>query len=169
TGRSSSNDEHATELLRRIRTKSGSAVSGPPTDAVPSFHLPPGWTWSRLCDLGEFCGGSTPSMARPEFWNGTIPWVSPKDMKTDRVTKTELAISHTALEKSRIRLIPPNSVLIVARSGILRRTLPVAVNDVQCTVNQDLKVLIPHLPEMADYLRLMLRGHQSLILRELVK
>jgi type I restriction enzyme S subunit len=168
-GTQDSTDESASELLRRVKIKAGSDVYGPPTNAVPSVQLPRRWCWCRLCDLGEFCGGATPSMARREYWNGTIPWVSPKDMKSDRIKNTELAISHTALEESRIRLIPRNSVLIVARSGILRRTLPVAVNDVQCTVNQDLKVLTLHLPEMADYLRLMLKGHEGLILRELVK
>ena len=36
-----------------------------------------------------------------------------------------------------------NSVIMVIRSGILKHTLPVAVNKVPITVNQDLKVFIP--------------------------
>ena len=40
-------------------------------------------------------------------------------------------------------MVPVNSVIMVIRSGILKHTLPVAINAVPITVNQDLKVFIP--------------------------
>ena len=40
-------------------------------------------------------------------------------------------------------MVPINSVIMVIRSGILKHTLPVAINAVPITVNQDLKVFIP--------------------------
>ena len=43
--------------------------------------LPNGWVWIRFGELGGFPGGGTPSKERPDFWDGQIPWVSPKDMK----------------------------------------------------------------------------------------
>lgn len=33
--------------------------------------------------LKSVAGGGTPSTDNPAYWNGTIPWVSPKDMKSD--------------------------------------------------------------------------------------
>ena len=38
-----------------------------------------------------------------------------------------------------------------------------------CTVNQNLKVLIPYVLRIDEYLRIVLRGYESVILRELVK
>lgn len=38
-----------------------------------------------------------------------------------------------------------------------------------CTVNQDLKVLIPYVAGMHEYLRILLKGHEAVILRDLVK
>ena len=39
--------------------------------------------WARLplARCVRVVGGGTPSKANPLFWNGTFPWVSPKDMK----------------------------------------------------------------------------------------
>ncbi|MDP9349754.1 MAG: restriction endonuclease subunit S, partial [Gemmatimonadota bacterium] len=109
-------------------------------------------------DLGEWVGGGTPSKQEAAYWtHGTVPWVSPKDMKTPVILETEDRITEAAVQNSATRLIPPGSVLVVTRSGILQRTVPVAVNQVAVTLNQDLKALVPNglvLPQfVADYIR----------------
>lgn len=106
--------------------------------------LPRGWTWRSLGELGTWTGGGTPSKSRAEFWTGgTIPWVSPKDMKVDIVGLTEDAITPDAVDQSSTKRVPTGSVLMVMRSGILRHTFPVAVNDREVTLNQDLRALTP--------------------------
>jgi restriction endonuclease S subunit len=46
----------------------------------------------RLRDLGEWSGGKTPSKANAAYWtNGTVPWVSPKDMKVDEIISLSIA------------------------------------------------------------------------------
>ena len=132
-------------------------------------NSPPNWLWLRFEWLGDVFGGHTPSMSRGDYWNGTVPWVSPKDMHVKQITGAEMHVTEKALTETRLRLVAPGSLFFVTRSGILKRTLPVAVNTVPCVVNQDLKVLTPHRSEMTPYLRLMLRGHEAMILRELVK
>src|SRR5256885_5444033 len=37
----------------------------------------------------DFLSGGTPSMDRAEYWGGSIPWVSAKDMKRFRLDDTE--------------------------------------------------------------------------------
>ncbi|ORJ53701.1 restriction endonuclease subunit S [Geothermobacter hydrogeniphilus] len=97
-----------------------------------------------LKDLGRWFGGGTPSKRVPAYWeNGTIPWVSPKDMKVDYIKGAEDSITEKAVEESTTNLLPAGSVLVVTRSGILRHTFPVAVVDVPVTINQDLKALVP--------------------------
>ena len=88
-------------------------------------------------------GGGTPSKSKEEYWNGDIPWISSKDMKSDMISDSQIRITNLGLDNSSAKLVPMNSVIIVIRSGILKHTLPVAINTVPVTVNQDLKVFIP--------------------------
>lgn len=106
--------------------------------------MPDGWRWEPLSDLGSWCGGGTPSKARAEFWtDGTVPWVSPKDMKRPLIDSSEDQITEEAIAGSSAKLVRAGSVLCVMRSGILRHTFPVAVNTVDVTLNQDMRALTP--------------------------
>jgi len=132
----------------------------------PQTSLPAGWTWTCLADLGEWRGGGTPSKSEPKFWQGgTIPWVSPKDMKSPRIRSSGDLITPSAIAGSAAKMIPEGSVLVVTRSGILERTLPVAVAVVPVTVNQDLKALIPANGIDPSYVALALRAFEHEILR----
>ena len=108
------------------------------------WRLPEGWVWTRLGGLGSWTGGGTPSKSNPDYWRGgSIPWVSPKDMKSDVIGETEDSITEDAVAGSATKYVPAGSVLMVMRSGILRHTFPVAINDRTVTVNQDLRALTP--------------------------
>lgn len=116
------------------------------------------WTSVPLKDLGSWSGGGTPSKSKHAYWeDGTIPWVSPKDMKTDHIVDSEDHITQAAVEESTAKLIPAGSVLIVTRSGILSHTLPVALTTVPVTVNQDLKSLTPREGVLPEYVTWALR------------
>ena len=102
------------------------------------------WRQVTLGDIGKWQGGGTPSKSNESFWaDGTIPWVSPKDMKTLRIDAAQDRITEDAVRNSSAKLIPAHSVAVVTRSGILERTLPVAILQVEAAVNQDLKVVTP--------------------------
>ena len=34
----------------------------------------------RISELGEVVGGGTPSTKNENFWGGSIPWITPKDL-----------------------------------------------------------------------------------------
>jgi type I restriction enzyme S subunit len=92
--------------------------------------------------VGEICqfkGGGTPSKSKPEYFTGDIPWVSPKDMKSLYIVTSQDKITKQAIEESSTSLIPKGAVLMVVRSGILKSKLPVAINKVEVTINQDMK------------------------------
>ncbi|GGK71032.1 restriction endonuclease type I, S subunit [Sphaerisporangium melleum] len=106
--------------------------------------LPSGWERVPLGDLGTWYGGGTPSKARADFWdNGSVPWLSPKDMGTDVILKTQDHITEVAVESSAVRLVPAGSVAIVVRSGILERKLPIGLVPFATTLNQDMKAVVP--------------------------
>lgn len=173
-------DEPASELLNRIDAEKKRLVTAkvirqnkakaPPLDAKRPCDLPKsGWIWVSLIQVGRISGGMTPSMAKPDYWGGTVCWLSPKDIKSDQVSESELKITELGLSETRLEAYPIGSLFIVARSGILKRTLPVAINQKPAAANQDMKVLVPFLPGMERYLQIMLRGFEGFILSELVK
>lgn len=104
--------------------------------------IPSGWKTVRLGEICDFFHGGTPSKAVPKYWVGNIPWVSPKDMHSTVIHDTIDHISGAAIRESSTRLAPSGALLIVARSGILARTVPIAVADVPVAFNQDIKVLV---------------------------
>jgi type I restriction enzyme S subunit len=174
-----SEDDPASELLKRIKAEKEKLISDkklkkekelPPVkeEEIP-FEIPENWVWCRLGEIGKITGGGTPSMANDDYWNGNIPWVSPKDMWTEFVYDTEMKLTKRGIDKSTANIIPEGSLLIVGRSGILKRKLPVAINKVECTVNQDMKVIIPYIISMNRYLQLMLFGLEKIILTDFVK
>lgn len=86
-----------------------------------------GWEETTLGEVVSFKGGGTPSTERSSYWNGDIPWVSPKDMKSAEIGDSIDKITSEAIENSAASLIPEEAILIVVRSGILARTVPVAI------------------------------------------
>ena len=119
------------------------------------FELPESWQWTRLRAHVLAFGGKTPSTAKREFWvNGNIPWVTSKDMKIDELTDSQMHI--TELAANDMNLVSKDSVLMVTRSGILKRLLPVAVNRMETTINQDLKALVPDEALLSEFLFLTL-------------
>jgi type I restriction enzyme S subunit len=133
-------------------------------------ELPSGWAFAPLRDLGRWIGGGTPSKANPTFWTrGTIPWVSPKDIKSDVIDRTVDYITEDAFESSATSLVPEGSVLIVTRSGILANALPVATTARPVAINQDLKALIPGEGISARYVAYALRRFADETLRNCSK
>ncbi|MEE3634513.1 restriction endonuclease subunit S [Pseudomonas sp. AL 58] len=103
--------------------------------------VPEHWQLRRLKHMARFSGGGTPARDNPEFWNGDIPWVSPKDMKSEFITGAEECITAAGLSGSTSSMVPAERVLMVVRSGILKHTIPVAINSVPVALNQDMKAI----------------------------
>jgi type I restriction enzyme S subunit len=103
--------------------------------------VPDDWNVLELGDLGSWGGGSTPRKSNYEYWGGSMPWVSPKDMGESVVRRTEDHVTKEALSQTNLSVYRPGSVVVVFRSGVLRHTFPVATLDQPFTVNQDMKVL----------------------------
>ena len=93
-------------------------------------------------EIASFGGGHTPSMAdKSNYEQGSIPWVTSQDVKTQYLNKTATCITQKGAAK--LNLYPAESLVMVTRSGILRHTLPIAELQKPMTVNQDIRVIIP--------------------------
>ena len=102
------------------------------------------WEVEKLKNCGKWCGGGTPSTSHPEYWDdGDLMWITSKDMKADLIEDTLMHTNMLGVNNSSANYIENPSVLFVMRSGILRRTLPIAMVKQPFTVNQDLKAVTP--------------------------
>lgn len=104
-------------------------------------RVPAHWTQLKLKHFTHFTGGGTPSREVQDYWNGEIPWISPKDMKTEGIESAEERITGAGLAGSSSSLVGNGRVLMVVRSGILKHTIPVAINSVAVALNQDMKAM----------------------------
>ncbi len=119
-------------------------------DEVP-FEIPEGWEWARLSSIASFGGGKTPpTNDRSNFTKGGVLWVTSKDMKQDHISGTIITLSDKGA--SGLTIYPRCSLIMVTRSGILRRLLPVAILDKPATVNQDQKVIVPDNDSFSEWL-----------------
>lgn len=105
-------------------------------------EVPAHWEVVPLKYLCDFSGGGTPSKDNLSYWTGgDIPWVSPKDMKLFWLCETQDKLTEKAVAESSTNFIEAGALLMVVRSGILQRTIPIAINKVRVTLNQDMKAL----------------------------
>ncbi len=170
------NDEPASVLLERIKAEKERLVKegkikrskkSAKTSDTPHYPylLPKGWEWCKLEDIVSFGGGKTPSMDNKEYWdNGKHLWVTSKDMKRTHITNSLMKITDKALE--RMTLYERGTLLVVTRSGILRHTLPLSILEKPATVNQDLKTISPHIQELSEYLYVIIKANEHIILKE---
>ena len=79
--------------------------------------------------------GATPSTTKPAFWDGDIPWLTPKEV-TDLegsiyVSKTERSITPVGLAGSSAKLMAPGTVMLTKRApvgAVVVNTVPMATN-----------------------------------------
>lgn len=129
--------------------------------------VPAHWEVKPLKYLCTFSGGGTPSKEVISFWRGgTVPWVSPKDMKSFYVTETQDKITPAAVENSSTNYVEVGALLMVVRSGILQRAIPIAINRNRVTLNQDMKAIRFYAEVVTEYAANYILGHQRELLLE---
>lgn len=133
------------------------------------IKIPSGWIWVAIEDVFHIRGGGTPNKSIPQYWEGEIPWVSPKDMKTLFIEKTQDTVSLEGINNSSANIVKKDSVVLVVRSGILQRILPVALLMQDSSVNQDMKVFDSGIKEVNEYFMWYIHGHQQQLLNRYSK
>lgn len=101
------------------------------------------WKTVKLSDIGEIVGGATPPTSREEYYNGDIPWITPKDLAGYHeryITRGERNITKEGLDACSVRMMPQNTVLFSSRAPI--GYVAIAKNAI-CT-NQGFKSIIPN-------------------------
>jgi predicted metal-dependent hydrolase len=123
------------------------------TRGLPGWHshwyessrfgvIPTNWKVVRLDEIAHVVGGSTPSRAKEEYWNGDIPWVVPSELSAlpgRFLTSTRESITEKGMKAAGLRVIPAGSVLLTSRATIGA----VAINTAPVVTNQGFKRKLP--------------------------
>lgn len=128
-------------------------------------EIPDHWSLSKLKHLITVTGGSTPSKSRLDYWDGDIPWASPRDIKTDYLADTFHHISEKALAECGNEIVRENTILVVVRGMILAHSFPISVTSTPMTINQDLKALTTLPGTNQAYLTCLLNGIKREVFR----
>lgn len=82
-------------------------------------EIPEGWEVKPLTSIVNLKGGGTPSTKNELYWNGTIPFFTPKDVgKSYYSLKSEKYITQTGLDNCSSKLYSKNTVFVTARGTV---------------------------------------------------
>ncbi len=79
------------------------------------------WETKSLFDVIELVGGGTPKTEVVEYWNGSVKWLSAKDITPNHkgfITETEKSITELGMENSSAKILPKYATVISARGTV---------------------------------------------------
>ncbi|MZR29626.1 restriction endonuclease subunit S [Sneathiella litorea] len=121
-----------------------------------------GWRIESIGAVANIVSGGTPKSRVAEYWNGGVPWITPKDMgklRDERVRRTSRTLSEVGIANSSAKLVPANSVILSTRAPIGH----LAINEIPMSFNQGCRGLIPSERLDSRYLFYFLRANVNLL------
>jgi type I restriction enzyme S subunit len=121
------------------------------------------WAETTLGAVADFLSGGTPSKDRADYWGGTIPWVTAKDMKRFRLEDTQDHVTENGAENG-TKVVPAGTVFLLTRGMTLLNDVPICVAGQPMAFNQDVKALRPKSGVLNEFLPYLLLGHKERLL-----
>ena len=100
-------------------------------------HIPinPDWPMIALGDACAIRSGGTPSRSNPDYWNGSIPWVTTTLINYGSIRTANEFITEDGLSNSSTWIVPKGTVLMAMYGeGVTRGR--VAILDIDAAINQ---------------------------------
>lgn len=104
-------------------------------------RTPKGWRRLRLREIADVHSGGTPNRGTESYWNGTIPWITPKSMTGLHVSDSNARVTKSAIGNG-TRLVPKGSVLLMVRGMGLHEGMRISQAQREVTFNQDVKAIV---------------------------
>jgi type I restriction enzyme S subunit len=88
-------------------------------------EIPQGWEVVPFTDIADVLSGGTPKTDVPEYWDGEIPFFTPRDAPACfYVSDADKHVTELGLSKCASQLYPPDTVFITARGTVGKVALP---------------------------------------------
>lgn len=120
------------------------------------------WIKIKLSELGEIVGGATPSTKREDYYNGNIPWLTPKDLAGYNgryIARGERSITKEGLDSCSAKLMPRHSILYTSRAPIGY----IAISENEICTNQGFKSIVPNGNTYYKFLYYLLKYNKNKI------
>lgn len=106
-----------------------------------------GWQVKKVSSFGSIVTGSTPPTEIREYWDGSIPWVTPTDISDKKnIATTEREITKDGLRV--IRKLPPYSLLVTCIASIGKNAILTRIG----ACNQQINAIVPNEEFNVDFL-----------------
>ena len=118
------------------------------------------WKEVTLSEIGTIVGGATPSTKNTSFYDGNIPWLTPKDLSVNSnkyILRGERNITEAGFKSCSCKMLPKGSVLFSSRAPI--GYVAITANDM-CT-NQGFKSVIPNEETDSEFLYYLLKYNKD--------
>ena len=125
------------------------------------------WPLVEIGDVAEVVGGGTPSTKNAGYFDGDVPWLTPKDLSGSParvVARGSRNLSRAGLANSSARLVPPGAVLLSTRAPIGY----VAIAGGEISTNQGFRNLLPRGAVRSDFLYYWLKANTEVLERHAV-
>ncbi|MFW2501966.1 restriction endonuclease subunit S [Clostridium diolis] len=100
--------------------------------------IPSGWKVVSFLDDIDVLSGGTPKTTVQDYWNGEIPFFTPKDSKNMYCINTEKSLTEMGLNKCNSKLYDVNTVFITARGTVGK----ISIAGLKMAMNQSCYALI---------------------------
>src|SRR5690606_37272247 len=124
--------------------------------------IPEDWEVKTIHTIAEVVGGGTPSTKNPAYWDGDIPWITPRDLSNFRfryIEKGERNITKEGLQNSSARLVPEGTILLTTRAPVGY----LAISKKEVSTNQGFRNLIPKEGVTTEFLFYLLRNNVEIL------
>ena len=143
------------ESLEQLLTKKRQIKKGAMQELLTGNKRLPGfseeWDTKAIGDFADCTSGGTPSTSVPDYWGGSIRWMSSGELNRKSVEDVEGRITERGLRESSAKVVLPRCVLVgLAGQGKTRGT--VAINLVELCTNQSIAAILPNDFFVPEYL-----------------
>jgi type I restriction enzyme, S subunit len=106
-------------------------------------EIPAHWDTWRISRFARVGNGSTPSRAKPAYWNGgTYPWLNSSQTNRGFIDSADQFVTPTALRECHLPKVPAGSLLVaITGQGKTRGTA--SVLSIEATINQHVAYITP--------------------------
>ena len=150
--------EQKQAIIRRAVTRGLDTTSPLKASGISWLgDIPAHWDVWRISRFARVGNGSTPSRAKPSYWNGgTYPWLNSSQVNRSYIDRADQFITRTALRECHLPRVPTGSVLVAITGQGKTRGMSAQLG-IEATINQHLAFITPQLPVVStEYLHLAL-------------
>ena len=113
------------------------------------------WNKLTLEDLGQIITGKTPPTQNSLFWNGNIPFITPKDIQSSKhILTTERYLSQDGANTVKSSILPKGSICVscIGNIGYIGKTTEISIS------NQQINSIIPNSLNDSDFIYYLIKS-----------